>query len=295
MKRKIGLAMLLAASVTMFGGCNGNGSFGLSSFLYDDAEKYTMGGATLEAGDIDTVDIAWVSGDVQVKYHEKDTVIISETANKDLNEENSLYYRVDGDTLKIKYVKSGKWDFSRLQKNLTVWLPEELELAELKVESVSADLQIDEIAAEKAMLDTISGEMELGQVKFSKNVEISTTSGKVTGSMEGRLEKLETESVSGGLKITVEELGVLNAQSTSGDIELTAEKAPTSIEAETVSGEIILYLPEDTGFTAELDSVSGEFKCDFEVSEKKDRYQSGDSSNYYEFDTVSGDVRIKKK
>ena len=74
-----------------------------------------------------------------------------------------------------------------------------------------------------------------------------------------------------------------------------SEKAPTSIEAETVSGEIILYLPEDTGFTAELDSVSGEFKCDFEVSEKKDRYQSGDSSNYYEFDTVSGDVRIKKK
>ena len=43
-----------------------------------------MGEAELPAGEISNVEIDWVSGEINVAYHTKDTVIFSETSNKTL-------------------------------------------------------------------------------------------------------------------------------------------------------------------------------------------------------------------
>ena len=78
-------------------------------------------------------------------FHTKDTVIFSETSNKTLNDKTTMYYFVDGDTLHLKFAKSGNRIPSNLNKELTVYLPEGMELDEpetVSVERVSGDSSI---------------------------------------------------------------------------------------------------------------------------------------------------------
>lgn len=292
MKKKVMCVLLLMVTGMLFGACNG--SFGMSSFLYDDADKYTMGNAALEADDVEALDIAWVTGEVTIKYHSEDTVVISETANKDLNEDTTMYYWVDGDTLRVKFVKSGKWDFTGLSKELTVWLPESMELEELMVDSVSADVFVDGIAAEKAVVDTVSGDVELRDVNISRSAKIDTTSGKLTAALSGELEELKANTVSGAIDVTLEEAAKLKADTTSGEIRLSMQKAPDSLSVDTVSGDVVLCLPEDSDFTIEMDTVSGSVKSELAMKTEKDNYIFGDGTKKFEVDTTSGSVRVEK-
>ena len=54
-----------------------------------------------------------------------------------------------------------------------------------------------------------------------------------------------------------------------------------------------LTLPENGGFSATLDSVSGDLTVDgFAGSLHRDEFVYGQGGPAYEFDSVSGDVRI---
>ena len=80
----------------LLGGCSAPNLPALSSFTYKNSDKYTMGEAELPTGEISNIEIDWVSGEINVAYHTKDTVIFSETSNKTLNDKTTMYYFVDG-------------------------------------------------------------------------------------------------------------------------------------------------------------------------------------------------------
>lgn len=67
------------------------------------------------------------------------------------------------------------------------------------------------------------------------------------------------------------------------------------IELDCVSGDLILTLAEDMGFTASIDSLSGNISTEFDTATRGERHIYGDGSCNIEADTVSGDIIIKKR
>lgn len=261
----------LTLCAALLSGCNMPDYFSISSFTYDDAEKYTMGGAVLSDA-IDTVEIDWISGSVLVDTHSDHTVAFEEHANRKLSKDTTLYYWLEGKTLHIKFGRSGKWRHSGLDKDLTLYLPEQL-LEELEVESVSAKIEVNGIGASHMKLDTVSGE--------------------IAASLPGMINDLEIGTVSGTAHISAPQIGSFEADSTSGEISLSVETAPEKLDVDTVSGNFDLYLPETAGFELRFDTVSGNLDSEIPCETDGKNYIYGDGTATYRVETVSGNLRIE--
>ena len=255
--KKIAIGILTLALLLMLVGCHYSLNVGTgSTYVYDDASFYTMGGASLME-DIRELDITWVSGKVTVKYHDGEDILISETASVELSENNSLYYRVVGKTLKIQYAKSGVWTNMDFAKELTVSLPRGEEGSEtayaLSFDTVSADVDIHEI--------------------YTQTCEAENVSGNIRGTLLGDVSSVDVESVSG------------NVTMMGGNIR--------EGKFDSVSGDFLLELPPNNGYTLEFESVSGDVDLFGDiVSKEGDRYTVGDGTRHYEIETVSGNAKI---
>lgn len=295
MKKKLfAVSMVLIICSTLLTACtdNNNGRIGLSSYKYDDAGKYTPGGAALTST-VNNMDIDWISGEIEIIYHDERTIVFSETSNREEDEHLTMRYWLDGDTLRIKYAESGNWNFGDLHKTLTVMLPEDLVLQELEIDTVSANLKAHRIEAKRADMDTVSGWIDIEEASVSQSFNADTTSGDITAMFAGALSDLEIDTVSGKTQISVEQLGEFEINSTSGAISLSAENAPASGEIGTVSGDVELILPETAEFTVEINTVSGQFDSEFSLTKKGDRYSCGSGACQYEVETTSGDISFR--
>lgn len=290
MKKTIVCLAAAAACLCLLSGC-GFSLPGFSSYTYKDAARYTRGGGTVD-GPVEAVDIDWVQGSVRVEYYDGDEVTVSETADKELGDKNSLYYWLDGTTLRVRFAKSGGWHSRWPYKELTVRLPEGTELTSLEAQTVSAGLSVEGAAARMARLETVSGRMDIDGCRFSYG-ELNTVSGALTASLTGQTEELEADTVSGTIDVTGA-IRAFSADSTSGDVRLTALAAPDSLEIETVSGTVTLYLPEAAGFTLDVDTVSGGFQSALDCRmDGRGEYVFGDGRRDYEISTTSGGVRVE--
>lgn len=253
MKKKGLLIMIFVLCAAGLAGCrfSVNISPGVSSFVYEDADRYTMGGTSL-SDKVENVEVEWLSGNVQVAVHDRNTIEFSEEANKQLDRNNTLYYWLDGRTLHIKFCRSGKWNFAGLEKNLILWLPKDLKLKELKVDSISAAIAAGDVKAQKLELNSVSG----------------------------------AASVDGG------EFDEIKGDFVSGDVSVASLNVPEEMEIDTVSGSVKLFLLQSADFTLEFETVSGDFSSDIALKADGDKYICGDGINRYEIDTVSGDVDI---
>ncbi len=295
MKKRIFRAVIFMAAGLAFGGCSASGFPNLSTYVYDNADKYTMGNADLEADKIMSIDIDWVSGEVKIGYHSEDTVSISETADKALKDETTMYYYVDGDTLRVKFAKSGKSTPVKLNKELTVWLPEGMELKEVGVDSISADVSVSGITAERGKFNTISGDIAFEDVTCSGKVDFETTSGDITANFGGNLAELSADTVSGDIDLSIPGAEGLELDSTSGEIKLALQSLPDALSVDTISGDVLLCLPKDADFTIRLDTVSGSLDSELAMKKKGDDYVFGAGTKQYDVDTTSGDLKIEGK
>lgn len=77
--------------------------------------------------------------------------------------------------------------------------------------------------------------------------------------------ELALKTVSGNIEADAV-TGDVDAHSVSGGVALTFTKMPGSIAVETVSGDIRLGMPANTGFKLDAHSVSGSVTCDFPIT-----------------------------
>ena len=164
----IAIALLLC-SVSLLSGCVFFDAFSDDvPTTYDNAEKYTAGGAEFE-GKVDTFSIWWLYGSVTVKTHAENTVRIEESANRTLDDTFSLHWRYFnagdyGEVLYIYYSASGKFDFGDLKKDITVYLPENDGMdVTLTVDSASVDVDLSQFenTAEEVTVITKSGRVSV--------------------------------------------------------------------------------------------------------------------------------------
>jgi len=140
------------------------------------------------------------------------------------------------------------------------------------------------------------------QIRVPEGValEASTVSGDVEAT--GLRSDVEGSTVSGDVPLTT--TGVARAHTVSGDLEVAmGSLAWGRLSFRTVSGDIDVTVPAGLEAVVDFDSLSGEFRTDFDltVTHRDDGFvgseiegRIGDGSRRLSFDSVSGDVTLRR-
>ncbi len=207
---------------------------------------------------IENLEIDWISGEVDVIPYEGNVILVTEYHSKDIDDEDKASVNKSGNTLNINFL-TGKRIFGNmsfnLRKSLKVQIPHELA-------TNMVEIRIDGVSSEISLLDI-----------DAKDLKLDSVSGKIVA--RGNFMDIDVDTVSGKVQL---------------DIGSQFEKC----DIETVSGDAVLAIPEDTGFTVEQDKVSGSFESEFAMSFSKNRGEHLGGGAKITMDTVSGNLRIEK-
>ncbi len=186
-----------------------------------------------------------------------DSFSVSEEADAgDYNDEYRLRYWMDGTTLRIKFAVSGA-NLSNIDLSKSLTVVIPSELSEIDIDAVSADIGITGVTSRDVDIDVVSGDIDSQNASF-KYVSVHSVSGRADLSF--------------------------------------AEEPPKSIDFDSVSGDLTLYLKDGVAFEAKMSSVSGDFNSDFNVNVQKNRYIYGEGRELeIDFDSVSGDLSVRKE
>lgn len=252
---------------------SGDWSLGGIGVTYKNSALYNVGGGTV-TDEFQSIKVNWTNGKINIEAYDGEDTVISETEVAE--KENKLRWRVEDGVLKIQQMAAGmRFGLKQTpKKTLTVKIPSNVAegLKAVTSDSVSAEVTITGISAsDKIEIDTVSGGADL------KNI---------------RTEKLDIDTVSGSIK-AAGEFTELESDSVSGDVTVSSATPLKKLDCDSTSGNIRLTIPKNSGFTLKADTVSGDISCGLPtVSESKNRRVCGDGSADFETDTVSGDLII---
>ena len=266
--KKLG-ALLLAGAVAgaaVLAGCGAppadNTAAGGS---YTPDAGYTAGnGDVVQLNGFRSIDIEWVSGQVNVELYDGEGISLTETLADGSDVSLPMEWQVNEDKGVLDICSQPQLMSATEEKILTVQLPRSMVLYELDIETVSAGVSVD-LTDE----DTLSlSELDVTSVSGAISVfALSTTSGAIEGSV--RTQKLETDSVS-------------------GSIDLTLDTLPAELDAETTDGNIVMQLRDlstlPSPLPVEFKTTSGKLSSDVTLTTVQDAA--------WEFLTVSGNVNL---
>lgn len=243
-------------------------SFG---YTYPNSSSYQAGGSSVSAQGITELEITWVAGSVNIQVTEGDSITFRESPT--VSEDNQLQYLVSGNRLILQYRKSGGFWGSIPAKDLTLEIPRSVlgRLNLVDIDTTSASLTVHNLEAQILEIDNVSGQVTLENCSLY-SMDLDTTSGDLT--FTGQAQDVSIDTVS-------------------GDARLDLQAVPSSLEFDSTSGDCEITLPKDASFSAEQDSVSGDFTSGFPMSKHGDTYSTGSGGGSFSFDTVSGDVSIQ--
>ena len=287
----IGLLTFGIIGIRNYGALN----FKLFSFSSDDLDKMSTGSAEFDKSEVKSIDINWTSGTVDIKNGNTDKVEISENMSYDENSDNAMRWSLDDGKLKIYDSKNAfgfhLFSFSMPPKKLTVTLPAGISLDEFDVSSASADFTAESINADTLEIETASGKIKADSLE-GKKADINTASGTIELNRV-LADDVDVETVSGECTVAGK-IEKLNVSGVSSVLNLTVGKNNSEINAETVSGNVNIKTNSDeSGFTANYSSVSGNFSSDFAGINKDGKFVYGSGKADYNISTVSGNIDIQ--
>ncbi|NLA87862.1 MAG: DUF4097 domain-containing protein [Clostridiales bacterium] len=260
--------------------------------------------STYEAkvGDVDSLDIDWVSGTATLTPYDGDVVKIIEYAQRELADNEKFVCSVSGGTLEVKYHTPG-WHTRSITKKLEVFVPMTLadKLDVLDLDATSAEVSISGFKTKTVFVKTVSGTADLSDIS-ADTMDVSSISGTIkikiltaakltTGSVSGKIEltgvtadNLKSGTTSGGQEFEGTFKDV-ETSSVSGEIYITGSVDPDRIFYHTTSGGITVTIPGSTDPVVSYSTVSGRYSSDIPL-------RIGNSGTY-RFESVSGDIRLK--
>lgn len=293
---------------------------------YGNSDRYSVGNFEYDTEKINSVEINWISGEINVIRKDGEKLFVEENSDN-LDNDERVHCYIDNGTLIIHFCKSG-YKYNHIDdnyKHLTVYIPDNVDLSidgisadisvsdanlddldidtvsgnvdignikvrEISVDSVSGDISIESVNAVTFDSESISGSMKFGDV-VSSDTDIDTTSGDV------RFDSLKTDTftadtVSGDIEVENIVASDISVDSVSGKVRLgISEKAVIKIE--TVSGSVTLDTIDLLGLEVNFSTSSGKIKTQREyVKEKKNVYIFGDAESLVKIKTTSGDLFI---
>lgn len=235
---------------------------------------YITGGGSIDMSQIENLQIEWVSGNVDVTLlpATESKITFSETNS----EETPLVYEIKGKTLIIRFCKQSLkvnfGSYSGPEKDLKIEIPENWSCRSLDIEAVSANVSVHLSEADDVEIENVSGKTDLNITK-SGSVSVETVSGEVM--FTGRCHEFDCNSVS-------------------GDCEVRLIGDAKDIALESISGDLTVSLSKEYGFTASIDSVSGNIYSDFSTTVSGGKHTYGDGATRIDAETVSGNIYIRE-
>lgn len=187
----------------------------------------------------------------------------------------------------------------------------------LQIETVSADVTVNDVDGELIQIETVSGNTEvsadpghLDLESVSGDIEIRTTSDRidmetVSGDIEGDdlNGELKIATVSGEVLISTQEAERAHFESVSGDLELELNLATgADIDIASLSGDVELAFKKGlsaevtvSSFSGSIRSDQGEVKSARHGPQKSLSFRTGDGSGRVRIESFSGDVRIQTR
>jgi hypothetical protein len=259
------------------------------------------------------IEIDNLKGRIQVRAWDRNEVHITGSLGEGVEK-----LVIDGDrdhlVVRVQYPKHiGAWRGDRSgPTDLQLQVPLQ---ADLEIDSVSADIDVDGVAPGQFDVDTVSGNVvaaaapksadinsvsgDLQVTLNSRDVKVETVSGDVR--LQGRLDgEVHGETVSGALSIDSrsQPLRRLSTATVSGDTELRVALADGGqIKAETVSGDIRVSLPRNLSAQVTGESFSGDLRAPGAKIDKEEfgpgssfRQRYGNGAGEVHLETFSGDA-----
>lgn len=255
--------------------------FGSSGMSYND-DHYKIGNGEVAMGQVKEIQVNWTAGNVKIVPYVgdttgPDTIFFTEESGTELDKDYEMRYKVEDGVLKIMFAKPNvkfQGIFKSLDKDLVIKVPVGTELADVTIDTVSANIDLQSIAVKNQF-------------------KLATVSGDIDGALL-IADAMDADTVSGEVRWTEAKFGTADIESVSGAINTGFLEMPGDIHMETVSGAIILGLPENDGFKVEYDKVSGGFDCEFDVKIGKGSATYKNGADKIQLETVSGNMKISK-
>ncbi|MEZ5461297.1 DUF4097 domain-containing protein [Dokdonella sp.] len=273
-----------------------------------------------ESRDVDAtarVDISNVRGAVTVSAWDQSRVEITGTLGEG---SKGLEITGGGSRLSIK-VKGPEddswfnWGRSRMQDTiLNIRVPTN---AELRIDTVSAEITVTGTAGQLLEADSVSGkvrvdstarELEIGTVSGSVDlsgrgdrVQVETVSGDIE--MRANHNRLKFETVSGNITAATGEYTEFTGSSVSGDISVRGKPmGDARINADTMSGDVRLDMPAELSARIDAETFSGRIRSDFGTVKEPEHGPGrsleatiGDGKARMTIETFSGDITIRRE
>lgn len=275
------LAILVLLGILLMG-------LGVGLFMADSSVTSIQHNATtgeqgtevrFDADEIRELEIEWVAGSITIiPADNTDQIHISESSIS--NSKYQMICEQSGSKIHIAFSEENFSGFGlsineNVSKDLEIFVPTDWVCEELSIDAASASVTVSDLVISKVDFDGASGVCRFENCMVDE-IELDTASGDVTFS--GTLDALDMEAMSANCRIEV-------------------SNVPSRIDVETMSGDIDLTLPEYCGFAVSLDTMSGSFSTDFEVSSSVDgkAIVHGDGNSRIHVNAMSGDVAIHKR
>lgn len=222
-----------------------------------------------------SVSIENIKGRIVVRTWAQPQVRITGTLGKGAEK-----LEVDGDgrdlSIEVKYPdRRNGWGWNRNEMEPTILEITVPQKASLDIESVSAEVDVQQIAGRKLDVSSVSGNIVVtasspGEASFENvsgnttlrittdNVSAESVSGDINmqGGLSGRV---SMETVSGNASLIAKTLSKLQFSSVSGDADVQAALATNGVvTGETVSGTLRLSLPKTTSAQLSIETFSGD-------------------------------------
>ncbi len=249
-----------------------------------DANGYVESSAyEISLDDIDGIDIDWAAGSVTARVvPDADTegmVKATESTRGNVPRDQLMSCGVVDRHLSINYQNSGSLLFfgcaSMGSKHLDLQIPE------------SASGRLDWFS-----LDAASGTYTLSDLE-AKSIVVNMASGNMEASGL-RSEQVKLDVASGFLRVGGTFSTAAKTEIASGNVELRCEgDAPQKIDASLASGGLLLELPEDSGFSAAVEKLSGTFNCEFDADVRGETYTFGDGACVIDVEMTSGSATLR--
>ncbi|MDD6203563.1 MAG: DUF4097 family beta strand repeat-containing protein [Firmicutes bacterium] len=332
MKRLPALVLtVLLTAACLFSGCNigfpSRSAGTITGRIYGDPELYQTGSFTYDAQSVNSVEIDWCVGRIDLVCSDNPTLSVRE-AGESLPQEKQLHYLVRDGILRIQFWRSGLISsVDDKQKHITVEIPKNLNItvintsgsiyadsvtaAHTVLDTVSGSINITALSADSAKISSVSGSMKIDQAQIANEFGAAGTSGSIKigglsaqtagiGTTSGSISvnsaviagKLKLYSVSGSVDASNVSCDTAEISTTSGDVGMELASCG-SVSAGTVSGSIDITLSSGLGATVEYKSISGRMSSALEYTVSEDKYIFGDGACRIFARTTSGDISIK--
>lgn len=241
------------------------------------SEFSSDGRYVIPADGMTQLSVDWLDGEIEVEMYEGPEIILEETSSFVLDESNALMYTKKNDTLAITSAPS-EYGISisgicQGSKELHIYLPQNIEWNKVQIDAQNSDISIGGLISSNLKADTVDGDLSLSEVE---------------------LENLSFNSMGGNLIAKNSHVEKMNVDTTSGDMSMDLRICPQLIQFDTIDGDTQLYLPDDSEFTIQMDTVSGNLNSDFSGTHKDECFTVGSGAAQFDMNTASGSVQVHK-